>query len=212
MNPVLVTGGLGFIDGPCCAAWRGWVLTRSASSMPRAARKAGTMSGSICEIPRRCSGSSVNSISPPWRTESIRASKAADWMLFDTLHRVEGLPLITLRLFSTYGPCERAEKLVPYVMSHVHERGMLPRHRANPQRKRSVWPGVQHRRRSTDEPLGKRQLSSLESEHGFPCSTPLANRAWGTNRYSSPTPPKAEQYLGWSPTVSMADGMGELIE
>lgn len=44
------------------------------------------------------------------------ASKAAGWMLLDTLHRLEGLPLITLRPFSTYGPGERLEKLVPYVM------------------------------------------------------------------------------------------------
>jgi len=47
------------------------------------------------------------------------ASKAAGWMLLDTLHRLEGLPLITFRLFGMYGPGERAEKLVPYVMSQA---------------------------------------------------------------------------------------------
>jgi dTDP-glucose 4,6-dehydratase len=47
------------------------------------------------------------------------ASKAAGWMLLETLHRLEGLPLITFRLFSAYGPGERLEKLVPYVMSQA---------------------------------------------------------------------------------------------
>ena len=47
------------------------------------------------------------------------ASKAAGWMLLDTLHRLEGLPLITFRPFSAYGPGERPEKLVPYVFSRA---------------------------------------------------------------------------------------------
>jgi nucleoside-diphosphate-sugar epimerase len=44
------------------------------------------------------------------------ASKAAGWMLLDTLHRVEGLPLVTVRPFSIYGPGENPAKLVPYTI------------------------------------------------------------------------------------------------
>jgi len=44
------------------------------------------------------------------------ASKAAGWMLLDSLHRLEGLPLITFRPFSAYGPGENPAKLVPYVI------------------------------------------------------------------------------------------------
>jgi len=47
------------------------------------------------------------------------ASKAAGWMLLDTLHRLEGLPLVTFRPFSIYGPCENPAKLVPYVISQA---------------------------------------------------------------------------------------------
>ncbi|HTT61848.1 MAG TPA: NAD(P)-dependent oxidoreductase [Bryobacteraceae bacterium] len=47
------------------------------------------------------------------------ASKAAGWMLLDTLHRLEGLPLITFRPFSIYGPGENPTKLVPYVISQA---------------------------------------------------------------------------------------------
>lgn len=44
------------------------------------------------------------------------ASKAAGWMLLDALHRLEGLPLVTFRPFSIYGPGESAAKLVPYTI------------------------------------------------------------------------------------------------
>jgi nucleoside-diphosphate-sugar epimerase len=44
------------------------------------------------------------------------ASKAAGWMLLDTLRRLEGLPLVTFRPFSIYGPGENAARLVPYTI------------------------------------------------------------------------------------------------
>src|SRR5579864_3949597 len=44
------------------------------------------------------------------------ASKAAGWLLLDTLYRLEGLPLVTIRPFSIYGPGENPAKLVPYVI------------------------------------------------------------------------------------------------
>jgi dTDP-glucose 4,6-dehydratase len=44
------------------------------------------------------------------------ASKAAGWMMLDSLFRLEGLPLVTLRPFSVYGPGENPAKLVPYVI------------------------------------------------------------------------------------------------
>jgi len=47
------------------------------------------------------------------------ASKAAGWMMLDSLFRLEGLPLVTLRPFSVYGPGEKPSKLVPYVISQA---------------------------------------------------------------------------------------------
>src|SRR5438552_857661 len=44
------------------------------------------------------------------------ASKAAGWMLLDSLCRLQGLPLVTFRPFSIYGPGERPSKLIPYVI------------------------------------------------------------------------------------------------
>jgi nucleoside-diphosphate-sugar epimerase len=47
------------------------------------------------------------------------ASKAAGWMLLQTLHRMEGLPLVTFRPFSVYGPGENPAKLVPYAIQQA---------------------------------------------------------------------------------------------
>lgn len=47
------------------------------------------------------------------------ASKAAGWMMLDSLFRLEGLPLVTLRPFSVYGPGENPAKLVPYVIAQA---------------------------------------------------------------------------------------------
>jgi nucleoside-diphosphate-sugar epimerase len=44
------------------------------------------------------------------------AAKAAGWLLLDTMHRLDGLPLITFRPFSIYGPGENPARLVPYVI------------------------------------------------------------------------------------------------
>jgi len=56
----------------------------------------------------------VNESTPLGAPNLYGASKAAGWMLLDALHRLEGLPLVTVRLFSVYGPGESPSKLVPY--------------------------------------------------------------------------------------------------
>lgn len=47
------------------------------------------------------------------------ASKAAGWMVLDTLYRLQGLPLMSIRVFTTYGPGEQKKKLVPYVIHNL---------------------------------------------------------------------------------------------
>ena len=59
---------------------------------------------------------SMNEMTPLGPPNLYGASKAAGWMLLDTLYRLEGLPLVTLRPFSTYGPGENPSKLIPYVI------------------------------------------------------------------------------------------------
>jgi UDP-glucose 4-epimerase len=50
------------------------------------------------------------------------ASKAAGWLLLDYLARMEGLPLLTVRPVSVFGPAESDTKLVPYVIRHALRR------------------------------------------------------------------------------------------
>ena len=45
------------------------------------------------------------------------ASKAAGWRLLDHLRRFAGLPLVTVRPFTVFGPGESQSKLIPYVIA-----------------------------------------------------------------------------------------------
>lgn len=47
------------------------------------------------------------------------ATKAAALVLIDYLYRVEGLPLVTFRPFSVYGPGEHPSRFVPYVIGRA---------------------------------------------------------------------------------------------
>jgi len=58
----------------------------------------------------------------------------------------------------------------------------------------------------------KELLSRLESEHGFLMQYTAGMPRVGDQTVFIAETAKAEQYLGWSPTVSMADGIGESIE
>jgi nucleoside-diphosphate-sugar epimerase len=44
------------------------------------------------------------------------ATKAAAWTMADFYARVHGLPLVTLRAFSSFGPRENSTKLIPYLI------------------------------------------------------------------------------------------------
>lgn len=47
------------------------------------------------------------------------ASKTAGWLLLDYLRRTEGLPLVTVRPFTVFGPGEGENKLIPYVIRKI---------------------------------------------------------------------------------------------
>ncbi len=47
------------------------------------------------------------------------ASKTAGWLLLDYLHRAEGLPLVTIRPFTVFGPGESGRKLIPGVIARA---------------------------------------------------------------------------------------------
>ena len=55
-------------------------------------------------------------------------------------------------------------------------------------------------------------LSLLESQHGFPMQYTAGPPRTGDQKVFIADTAKAQQYLGWRPTVSVADGISELIE
>jgi UDP-glucose 4-epimerase len=58
----------------------------------------------------------MNESAPLGSANLYGASKAAGWLMLDALCRHEGLPLVTFRAFSAYGPGENPSKLIPYVI------------------------------------------------------------------------------------------------
>lgn len=53
------------------------------------------------------------------------ASKAASWLLCNAFHKLEGMPIVTLRLFTPYGPFEPAYRLVPNTIIKALQRKEL---------------------------------------------------------------------------------------
>jgi nucleoside-diphosphate-sugar epimerase len=53
------------------------------------------------------------------------ASKTAGWILTDTIFRRYGLPVVTLRPFTTYGPWEGSHRLVPHTITNALRGGRI---------------------------------------------------------------------------------------
>jgi len=68
---------------------------------------------------------SIDESTPLGAPNMYGASKAAGWLMLDALCRLEGLPLITFRPFSAYGPGENPAKLIPYVMLQALRRSPI---------------------------------------------------------------------------------------
>jgi dTDP-glucose 4,6-dehydratase len=161
------------------------------------------------------------------------ASKAAGWMLLDTLHRLEGLPLITFRPFSTYGPGERPEKLVPYVMSQALReepvRLSLGSHvrdyvfvedvvealrlgltgSANIGQTYNIGAGPQEAR--SVRQIVEEILSMMKASERL-CWFDRARRSRRDPPYLVCDPTKAHVELGWRPRVPLAEGLTRTLK
>ncbi len=157
------------------------------------------------------------------------ASKAAGWLLLDYLCRMEGLPLVTVRPFTVFGPAESDSKLVPYVIrsallrqpmqltagtqirdyvyvSDVVGALLLAAEKAEPGDVYNIGSG----------PAGARSVRAIVEAilecTGAPaslCSFGDAARARTDPPYLVCDPALAHAKLGWTPQVLFEDGIRE---
>jgi nucleoside-diphosphate-sugar epimerase len=161
------------------------------------------------------------------------ASKAAGWMLLDSLCRLEGLPLVTFRPFSVYGPGENPSKLVPYVIQQAMRREPIRLTLGNQVRDYVfVEDVVEALRKGLTGPAAAgqvynigagpeeaRSIRQLVEEILALMDAPLklcwfdrANRSRRDPPYMVCDPTKAHMELGWRPRVRLEEGLGRTIE
>ena len=161
------------------------------------------------------------------------ASKAAGWMLLDALHRLEGLPLVTFRPFSIYGPGESAAKLVPYTILQAQAASPIRLTLGSQVRDYVFVEDVVDALRlglSAPGAVGKvfnigsgpaeaRSVRRMVEEIVETMAAP-SRLCWfdrGTHQRCDPPylvsdPTKAHVELGWRPQVSFAAGLARTIE
>jgi UDP-glucose 4-epimerase len=160
------------------------------------------------------------------------ASKAAGWMLLQTLHRMEGLPLVTFRPFSIYGPGENPTKLVPYtilqalhgepvrltlgsqVRDYVFVEDVVEALRLGLTASSAVGQ-VYNIGSGPNEARSVRQMvEEILSRMGAPARLCWFDRASRSRRdppYLVADPTKAHIELGWRPRVGLEEGLARTV-
>jgi len=161
------------------------------------------------------------------------ASKTAGWMLLDSLCRLQGLPLVTFRPFSIYGPGERPSKLIPYVILQTLLREPTRLTLATQVRDYLfVDDLIEALRLELAAPHAIGQVYNIGSgpEQGMSvralvkkilvlmgasvtlCWFDRANRNRNEPPFLVSDPTKAHVELGWRPRVHLAEGLGRTLE
>jgi nucleoside-diphosphate-sugar epimerase len=160
------------------------------------------------------------------------ASKAAGWMLLQTLHRMEGLPLVTFRPFSVYGPGENPAKLVPYAIQQALNGEPIRLMLGNQVRDYVFVEDVVEALRlgltapsavgqvynigtGPNEARSVRQMvQEILSLTGAPlrlCWFDRASRSRRDPPYLVSDPTKAHVELGWRPRVALEEGLARTV-
>ncbi|HKW99726.1 MAG TPA: NAD(P)-dependent oxidoreductase [Bryobacteraceae bacterium] len=160
------------------------------------------------------------------------ASKAAGWLMLDALARLEGLPLVTFRPFSIYGPGENPAKLVPYVIlqalrrepirltlgsqvrDYVHVDDLVEALRTG-LTARVATGRVYNVGSGPDEAMSVRQLAEQILEiMGISlrlCWFDRASRSRRDPPYLVSDPTRAHVELGWRPRMRLREGLERTI-
>ena len=161
------------------------------------------------------------------------ASKAAGWMLLDSLCRLEGLPLVTFRPFSIYGPGERPSKLIPYVILQTLRREPIRLTLATQVRDYLFVDDLIEALRlgfASPQAIGQvynigsgpdagisvralvKEILLLMGASVTLCWFDRANRNRNEPPFLVSDPTKAQVELGWRPRVQLAEGLGRTLE
>ncbi len=161
------------------------------------------------------------------------ASKAAGWMLLDAMHRLEGLPLVTFRPFSIYGPGENGAKLVPYtilqalagepirltlgsqVRDYVFVEDVVDALRLGLSATAAVGKVFNLGSGPAEARSVRRVVEEILEMMGAPprlCWFDRPTRARCDPPYLVSDPTRAHVELGWRPRVSLADGLARTID
>jgi len=161
------------------------------------------------------------------------ASKAAGWLLLDAMHRLEGLPLVTFRPFSTYGPGESPSKLVPYtilqaaagepirltlgsqVRDYVFVEDVVDALRLGLSAPAAVGKVYNIGSGPAEARSVRRMVETILDMMGAPsrlCWFDRASRGRSDPPYLVSDPTRAHVELGWRPRVNLADGLARTIE
>ncbi len=161
------------------------------------------------------------------------ASKAAGWILLDALHRLEGLPLVTFRPFSIYGPGEGPAKLVPYtilqalagepirltlgsqVRDYVFVEDMVEAVRLALIAPSAVGRVYNIGSGPAEACSVRRLVEEILELMGAPprlCWFDRASRSRRDPPYLVSDPTRAHVELGWRPRVSLAEGLARTID
>lgn len=156
-------------------------------------------------------------------------AKAAQTNLVQTHGFVENKPVVTLRLFSVYGPHERSTRLIPAVVDACLNRKDLKL--SSPDVVRDfvyvddvidVCVKIEELKKHTGQIFNvgtgrqtsiKQVVDIVSKEIGYKpkCLWNEDQRSWDTNRWVANTS-KTEQQIGWKSTIDIETGLKKTIE
>lgn len=157
------------------------------------------------------------------------ASKVAATHFCQMLHKTMGLPIVTLRPFLTYGPYQDIDMFIPSLISHCIERKDFPMTEGDQTREFNyiddvvdayllaacsphaagevinIGNGVEYRIRDVAEKIVRMMGNPIRLLVGaLPKRPGEAKHFFSSNK-------KAKQILGWSPKISLEDGLERTI-
>ena len=169
-------------------------------------------------------GSALSENSPLRPTNLYGATKAAGHLLAHAIRRAKNLPIISVRPFTTYGPWEPPRRLIPFLCCRALDGADIPLTRADQQRDFIYVDDVVEAIIRVVGIGGSDELEAINISSGAPVAirkvvTEIVALAGGKASPKFGVLPSrpgtiecgdaslARRLLGWSPQISLSDGL-----